>query len=206
MPNYCFNYLEVKGSPDALKKFRDKYENSLKFRDGSEQFLWIDFRKVNPDTEYRKELVEEFNSNPELVEEYAGDFKAYWASKDYDYRMEEWGNKWNYNGDEPAISSNNKVLVYRFDTAWSPVIPIIHTLIQDNPDLSFDYEYSEPGNCFGGKIKGIKGGITQEEEYNIDTGVCPECETWNIKPDYKDKYECGCGKTYTQEESKSDED
>lgn len=206
MPNYCNNLLIIKGRPEDLDKFKEQYKNSVKYHDGKEETLWIDFRKVNPDKNYKDEEIEKFNANPELVKRYEGSFYEYWHDNhDYNYRAEEWGQKWNYNGEEPAISNDKKRLVYRFDTAWSPAIPIIITLIGRHRELDFDYSYDEPGMAFGGKIKSEQGEIIEEEEYNITTGICPECDSWNIKPDYENKYECDCGNIFSQEEAKKDD-
>lgn len=206
MPNLCINTLIIKGRPDDLVKFKEQYKNSTKYHSGEEDFLWIDFRKVNPDTKYKNEEIEKFNANPELVNEYNGSFEEYWfGNHDYHYREKEWGQKWNYNGEEPAWSSDKKRLIYRFDTAWTPAIPIIYTLIERHHELDFDYKYEEGGQGFGGRIKSEQGKIIKEEEYNITLGVCPECEEWNTKPDYEDKYKCYCGKIFTQEEAKKDD-
>lgn len=62
-----------------------------------------------------------------------------------------WGSKWN------ACSImggeiEDKRLQYYFESAWSPVVPVIQAMARKFPKLSFDYRFHESGEDFSGQL------------------------------------------------------
>ena len=84
----------------------------------------------------------------------------------------EWGTKWNaYRIHTPSIrlcypGSEYSEVLYAFQTAWSPPIPVIKKLIEMFPDCSITCTYFEQGMQYCGEISGgpyIPEGIRQWE-------------------------------------------
>ena len=51
-----------------------------------------------------------------------------------------------------SIEQNEDSIKIFFETAWSPSVPVIAKLIEDNPQLEIECEYFEPGMWFAGTI------------------------------------------------------
>ena len=81
----------------------------------------------------------------------------------FTWRMETWGTK--LNAKEPALTrTSTTTMQARFDTAWSPPIPVITTLSGKFPRLNFQLKYQEEGLDFSG-IVSFKDGIMIFNEY-----------------------------------------
>ena len=66
-------------------------------------------------------------------------------------RIAVWGSKWN----ACAIMGGeieDKTLQYYFESAWSPVVPVIQVMARKFPKLSFDYRFHECGEDFSGQL------------------------------------------------------
>ena len=71
----------------------------------------------------------------------------------YEWCIKNYGTKWKANS--PTISTNylsKCQLLYFFDTAWSPSIPITKKASELFPELIFEHRYSEEGIGIKGKI------------------------------------------------------
>lgn len=116
-----------------------------------------------------EELVEEILKHSptakQEAEQYHSNVQKYGAKTWYDWRIENWGTKWNSMGG--SISEDEISLYIDFDTAWSPCTPVVKKLIEDHPELAFGFSYDEPGNGFRGEIEGSNGQVTKDhyEEY-----------------------------------------
>lgn len=61
-----------------------------------------------------------------------------------------------------------------FKTPWSPPIPVIEKLIEDNPQLEIECEYFEPGVWFAGTI--TKEGCKELSDKEIEEMYPDWCE------------------------------
>ena len=91
----------------------------------------------------------------------------------YHWNVRNWGTKWDvavdngsgYSNTSMEITDNGSVM-YRFETAWSPVPEALIKLSEMFPSLEFDYEYEEEQG-WGGKAVIIDGEYTQTDEWDI---------------------------------------
>lgn len=199
MPNWCNNVLVVEGT----KKDRDNFVKDVKSENTT-----LDFEKIIPYQDFLDKKKSEWNklSKDEkkkwIDKDFTDDGFQMWAFNNggYNWCVDNWGTKWN--ADVGDAREDNDKLIYVFVTAWSSPEPIVKTLIEKYPNLSFYLEYEETGMCFGGELSGKNGEITHEETYDISSVECHNCENYIIKKSYDDKYYCGdCGEEFTQEEA-----
>ncbi len=178
MPNYCYNVLVVKGFENDIQLFVAKY--------ASEKY-GIDFEKVIPLIEHKNESRRTWEKLDNVARSrWSGDtdeerFVEYWFNNGgYEERLNKWETKWqpqiSTDVEISHISNNTYQTYYSFDTAWSPCSPLIRKLIQDHPELEFEYSFEEPGCEFKGEIVGNGGDILLDTYQECDTVMCPECD------------------------------
>ena len=107
----------------------------------------------------------------------------------YHWNVRNWGTKWDvavedgneYPNTEMEITDNGSVM-YRFQTAWSPVSEALTTLSEMFPTLEFDYEYEEEQG-WGGNATIVAGDYTITKEWDIPESHADYEGTWS---------ECSC--------------
>jgi hypothetical protein len=121
----------------------------------------------------------------------------------YHWNVRNWGTKWDVavsNGDEypdtvMEITDNGSVM-YRFNTAWSPVFEAIEKLSEMFPSLEFDYEYEEEQG-WGGSAQWDNGILNASSEYDIPDSHADyterdrECNC-EVNPDYPEYWYQDC--------------
>jgi hypothetical protein len=131
-----------------------------------------------------------------LADQYKFNVDNYGCKTWYDWAIRNWGSKWNFS--EPHLISENgndltdhpndfaSSLIYSFDTAWSPMIPVITRMGELFPQLRFVLDYAEPGCDFQGTYAMENGlnilddcheYIPSEDEEAWLEGDVPEIET-----------------------------
>ena len=91
----------------------------------------------------------------------------------YHWNVRNWGTKWDiavpdgeqYANTEMSITDSGEVM-YRFETAWSPVYEVLTELSKMYPTLTFDYEYEEEQG-WGGNATIIAGDVSITKEWDI---------------------------------------
>ena len=126
MPNHCFNKIIIYGDEAS------KIASELKSEETA-----FDFSKVLPEPDYDK--IEVKPTFPK--EDEKDDFRM---PKWWDWRIQNWGTKWNSYDDYVEIVDDETV-EYTFSTAWSPPEPVIAKLREQYPDVSITAFYDEPG-------------------------------------------------------------
>ena len=153
MPNWCENDLAVEGPKEVIEEF-------LKFAAGAagenpldDEGSPFDFNKFIP-------YPQEFQRLDEIAEawlkEHAGrpdyDYRARpkdgFNSGGYDWCYANWGTKWpacHVEVEGPVTGYDEKTLevVFHFDTAWSPPMPVIKRAAELYPALRFELRYFE---------------------------------------------------------------
>lgn len=116
--------------------------------------------------------------------------KKYGSGTAYDFHCDQWGTKWNAcDGELDTIvrrinkawptdkgistSTTKHSCVYRFNTAWSPPVPVILAASKAWPMLTFELDCEEEANMFDPFTATFKGGkmvkeITHEPEVDED--------------------------------------
>lgn len=122
MPNWTFNIIKLEGSKEDIQSIKDIILSVDE--DGTKFF---DFNKVIP-------MPEEYNE----------------GDKWYDWRVENWGTKWN--SDQTQIFNDTPTkLGLSFNTAWAHPVPVLNKLNQLFPNVDFFHEAQHEGG-FGGEV------------------------------------------------------
>lgn len=78
------------------------------------------------------------------------------------WREENWGTKWDINA---TLDDQGEIVFFKFDSAWSPPIPVIEKISKDYPSLSFLLTFEEPNMDFFG-IGKFQNGLQKELNTN----------------------------------------
>ena len=68
----------------------------------------------------------------------------------YDWRVQNWGTKWDVDMDGLELSDDGTTITGWFDSAWAPPIHAYEYFLTDNEDCSIKSYYYEGGMDFGG--------------------------------------------------------
>jgi hypothetical protein len=117
-----------------------------KDREAAKEQMRKDYREKNPPQDADK-----------IAEQYKFNVDNYGCKTWYDWAVRMWGSKWNFCN--PSVSESETDLIYTFDTAWSPMIPVIRKMGEMFPKLRFQLDYAEPGCWFQGT-------------YIMEDGIC----------------------------------
>jgi hypothetical protein len=178
MPNWVSNVLVVEGDSELLQKLKEqlnkpvtKYHRDI-VPDGNGK--WKMQQGVQ---QYDNPVISFFNViAPPNLDRYFGD-----QDKDgiwYDWNIMHWGTKWDVavrNEDQypdTTLEDDNGALMYRFETAWSPVNEIVRTLSVQYPTLTFDYSYEEEQGWGG--------------EYKMRNSLIRDAKVWDIPGSHAD--------------------
>lgn len=155
MPNWCTNELTITGDPKQIAKFRKLAEQ--KNKDGEKQALSLG--NFYPEPDYTK--TEVLPTFPDISGTKPVDPSQAW----WDWRVQNWGTKWELNEVE-LIDESEDYLLYRFDTAWSPPVKWLEKVAKDYPELDFRLKYEEEGVGFLGVAKS-RAGATEVQEISL---------------------------------------
>lgn len=122
MANLCCNYITIQGSPEILDIIAQDYIGYDKEKDSVE----FNFGIMSP-----------------IPDELLGD--------DYNWRIENWGNKWD--GSDCWIDICDDQIYLSIETAWSPCDKWTYKLIELCPGVDIYHEYYEPGEGYIGWIQ-----------------------------------------------------
>ena len=180
MANYCENCLSIKATPEVtteIIEFVKSEENEF------------DFNRIIP-------MPEGIYMGPVGTKE-----RELYPLNWYDWSIENWGTKWN----SECVEIDGEDI--RFETAWSPCLPVIEALAERFPEARFWYRYYETGMCFGGAVEFIndKRVYCMEGEY-YENPLCEEddefaqeyelhdnrfpIEQYGIRTEVDETYEC----------------
>lgn len=176
MPNWCANRLTVTGPAERIEAVRA----AIAGEDSPLSFAAIvpqpaGLSSINDLAVSGEQLMAElFSPAPVSVQ---------------GWRILNWGTKWEPSGVGIDDDPDPERLVLRFDTAWSPAVPIAWRLIQDWPDLSFELLWAEQGEGVGGRTHGSDGTVEDqtapvggEREWFLAHGW----DIWDLPPEDED--------------------
>lgn len=144
MPNWCYNNLTVSIHNESGKKlvqaFRDNHTN-----DKGEAYA-SPFTDIYPCPEELMNAVADFkNDSPE----HKANHEKYGFSNWYDWRLANWGTKWDA-CEVDFIEETDEYVQIRFDTAWCSADKLLEWYAKENPDVVFLNQYDEEGMGFEG--------------------------------------------------------
>ena len=155
MPNWCENRVNIFGSKENLEKFKKECMSK-----SEKDWEYLDFAKVIPEPDYKTTPVAE--TFPEIHASFAKTEEekqvrlkneptiredAWW-----DWRIQNWGTKWNIDGQNVVEVDDDDELELCFDTAWSPPHLIYEAIVKKYPDLQVSWFYHEPGQHIAGYL------------------------------------------------------
>jgi Ferredoxin-like domain in Api92-like protein len=141
MPNWCECDLTIKGPKDELLKFRDFAKTNKSVLDHN--------RFVPYPDKFKRKDEEPVNG------------KDGFNSGGYEWCLTNWGTKWGIC--TPELTERKKSLLYGFECAWSPPVPLIRKMGEMFPALSFKLKYFEAGMAFQGVFEMREGHCSIDE-------------------------------------------
>ena len=163
MPNYCNNNIVITGPNSVI----DKIEKIAKGDKGDLlQYFYPMPKELNdtvagPEPKTKKEKLEKKRLQVE-----------YGASNWYDWRVENWGTKWDimefYNINRKEIGEDESEISLGFDTAWAPALGAYERFIDENSNCSLKAYYYEPGCDFMGEWDNGIDSCFEVAKYGLD--------------------------------------
>jgi len=162
MPNWCENDLTVRGPKAEVQRFLDHVKTeTTKF----------DFSTIIPYPEKFQKLDKiAADWKPESKTERPSDG---FNSGGYEWCIENWGTKWNnLDGEYRSVEIESwevrekdieREVIFHFDTAWSPPVPVIKFASKLFPELDFDLRFFEQGCAFNGILQVKDGKVAMEK-------------------------------------------
>ena len=153
MPNYCSNYISVRGKNSAeflVKRLADAF-------DAGELC-----QAVIPVPEILRDTTSPTQPGDEAAAEQRQAETGF--SNWYDFCVNRWGTKWDISSqaecerDEDGLGFNGT-----FDTAWAPPMGVVEQMVEDGLEVTL--YYNEPGMSFVGKFE-------DGEDFCYDYGSC----------------------------------
>lgn len=97
----------------------------------------------------------------------------------WSWRIENWGTKWEIGSDQQSlVEENDSSLCIMFETAWSPIHPVLIKMGGRFPDLRFDLFYLDEGGGFAGRFT-VRGCDCSDEELEW-RGLAEEQFEWDF--------------------------
>jgi hypothetical protein len=86
----------------------------------------------------------------------------------YDWRVQNWGTKWDVDMEGLELSDDGTTITGWFDSAWSPPIHAYEYFLTDNEDCSIKSYYYEGGMDFGGLWEDFADAEVTMSEFTAD--------------------------------------
>lgn len=170
MPNWCYNNLQISGNDKKLAQF---ISDVAGVEEG--KLIPFDFDKILPTPKELLNEVKGFGAGETDPQSDRGQelIKKYGATNWYDWRIANWGVKWNLGSDTDAWTHDQREFAYiNFDTAWAPPFELIARASEKYPGIEFKLMYCEPGMCFCGEAIYENGqGSTFDYDWESEDGM-----------------------------------
>ena len=194
MPNWVYNNITVTGKSEEVKKFVEKANQPYSTfhrgdfvvsEDGSKNYdqtiikenehksplsFW-NFKKPENEqayfgaSDYKPEGYDELS-----IEEKMAISMQFKSDGWYDWNVREWGTKWDACDTEILNETYNEdgtaSVQYSFSTAWSPAEEAYRAMVEQHPELEFEF-YCEEEQGWGVEFVGINGELSVSDEWDI---------------------------------------
>ena len=91
----------------------------------------------------------------------------------YDWRVQNWGSKWDVDADNLELSEDGTTIEGWFDSAWAPPIHAFEYFLTDNEDCSIKSYYYEGGMDFAGLWEDFADAEVTPSEFTADEMETP---------------------------------
>lgn len=168
-PNWCEGTLAISGPEDEVRRLKEFAKGKVGLGSSEETVLSAEKFIPYPLEQFERASVEEEEKlapATKIIRRLKG-----WEPPDhynmggYEWCVGNWGTKWGFCNPELVESSGN--IYYYFETAWSPIIPVVKKMGEMFPKLRISYEYKD-GQGFQGSFE-MEGGkvlLDATEPYN----------------------------------------
>ena len=166
MPNHVENDLVITGDPETLRAFVAYAEGPAGTGGPDKETVLLSAHRFIPYPEqYDVDRMECTKCRHQFPRGQGEDMfpkcpQCGSSTKDgynrggYDWCIEHWGTKWGlYEVELVEDLSEDDQLIYTFQSAWSPPIPVIQAMSKQFPSLSFALDYFEGGAGFMGSCE-----------------------------------------------------
>lgn len=163
MPNWVENRIEISGEKSDLLHF----QTLTKGKEANYALSEHELRFYSEEQiQKAKESVHDFTFNS-LVPVPVDILKQGYSDAGYHWQSNHWGTKWDVAG-SVNIEREEKMLIYTFNTAWSPPIPWFEKVSEMFPNVSFALHYDDEGGSFAGTTVIEKGEVLSDEDVSRD--------------------------------------
>ena len=161
MPNWANNTIQITGPKKKIQQIKQAIE--------ADQLL--DYLYPMPkelDITAGREGSDESAEQKALVAKEKANLEKYGYSNWYDWKVAQWGTKWDVDTENLELSKDGTTITGWFDSAWAPPLEAYNYFLAKNEDCSIKSYYYEGGCDFGGLYEdGYDNGITPSD-YNAD--------------------------------------
>lgn len=169
MPNWVFNSVQITDSPEKIFDIVALLAKPYESRHAG--MAWNEEKKTFEHSGERFMVEEVFSfwniKKPDDLESYftvANSENMHKEGNWYNWNVLNWGTKWEACNPE-IIEHEHDLVLYRFDTAWSPPLPAIKALSEQFPSAKITIEYQEEGG-WGGVYTFRGGEVVMSSEYD----------------------------------------
>jgi hypothetical protein len=99
---------------------------------------------------------------PVPAEQRAEWIELYGADNSYDWNIKNWGTKWDADGTRIEVAEDGSSASARFDTAWSPPLNWLATVVARHPEGETTLAFAEGGACYFGVVAYRDGRLTDQ--------------------------------------------
>ncbi len=140
MPNWCNNFVSIRGPKESLQKLKEAYDN---------QEFCNAVIPVPEDLKIVAGSVCDPVEQAKLEADTRRNIEVYGYGNWYDFCVNRWGTKWDIGGDGGAdLDDDGECLTMSFDSAWSPPTGIYEALTEQG--YTVEAYYYESGMAFCG--------------------------------------------------------
>ena len=151
MPNWCSNQLTITGSPKEIAKLIKK----------------VEITKSEATDNHLESIFSCHRIIPRPINK-----QDDW----YEWNVANWGSKWDLNDVTLRGDVDSKEITYYFESAWSPISPVVEALAKEFKKLSFNYAFYETGSDYWGEVSYKKGEVVSEEGGDVSSAGCERLE------------------------------
>ena len=179
MPNWVFNTATITGKEADLKKFVEKATKP-------HTTYWMDWKTNETKEEVSEKELSFWNFiEPENKQLYFGasDYKPegydeltleqkmaismqHKSDGWYDWNIRNWGTKWDCSDISFEDNSSKGNIRYQFSTAWSPAEGAYQAMVEQHPELTFEFDCEEEQG-WGVRYVSEDGELIVAEEWDI---------------------------------------
>jgi hypothetical protein len=113
-------------------------------------YPWVKKERIFTDKDFAAYVERERPKAIDLARKYISNQEKFGHKTWWGWCVENWGTKWNaYSVGEPELLSDRATI--RFNTAWSPALPVIARLSELFPSVELTLRYFDEGWSFAGE-------------------------------------------------------